>query len=228
MEDKDRQYKLPFVFTGEDMDDLLALLSPPLREHSKRVALCSAIMAEYAGGCYEQSRITSSLNLELTTYLAGSCHDVGKLVLPNWEHNQCEYRRHPDAGARLLEQYWGVLFDNETQAKLVMNVVRHHHERPDGNGFPSHIKAGEISLVTGICSVANTLDGFLGGGMILEKDLDEILRCFQHNQGILFCHMAVSCLEKSWNILLEKYEEWNEIGFQHTEPSTQSFPTEIA
>jgi two-component system cell cycle response regulator len=90
--------------------------------------------------------------------LAGVLHDVGKFVVPKgifqkpgaldereWE----EVRRHPEVGARLLE---------EAQLDDVAEWIRDHHEQPDGNGYPRGLKAGEVSLEARILSVADAYE----------------------------------------------------------------------
>jgi two-component system cell cycle response regulator len=90
--------------------------------------------------------------------LAGILHDVGKFVVPKgifqkpgpldeseWE----EVRRHPEVGARLLD---------EAELHEVAEWVHDHHEQPDGLGYPRNLKAGEVSLQARILSVADAYE----------------------------------------------------------------------
>jgi HD-GYP domain-containing protein (c-di-GMP phosphodiesterase class II) len=60
-----------------------------------------------------------------------------------------EILRHPDNGARLLEQVGS--FNPE-----VIRAVEEHHERWDGSGFPARLKGSEISPFARIIAIADT------------------------------------------------------------------------
>ena len=90
--------------------------------------------------------------------LAGVLHDVGKFVVskgvfekpgPLDESEWAQVRRHPEVGARLLE---------EAELDDVAEWVRDHHEQPDGSGYPRGLKAGEISLEARLLSVADAYE----------------------------------------------------------------------
>jgi len=168
-------------------------------------------MAEQADEFFYQYGIPYGINFELIAYLGGMCHDVGKLVTSACTEQESGYHLHPVAGARLLDSYRRTLFDNDTQADMVIEVVRAHHERPDGSGFPYNKKYMDISLASGICAVADALDynASLNEGVL--KDNVGILRYFQKQQGVLFSEAGVVCLRKAWNQLMEKYKTWNSV-----------------
>jgi len=86
-------------------------------------------------------------------------HDIGKisvadaillkpakLTAEEWE----EMRKHPVAGDEILKR---VPFLRPASA-----VVRHHHERYDGTGYPDGLKGAEIPLGARLFTVADTLD----------------------------------------------------------------------
>ncbi len=58
--------------------------------------------------------------------------------------------RHPAEGARIIEAL--------SFLKHLAPVVRSHHERLDGQGYPDHIKANQIPLAARIIAVADTAD----------------------------------------------------------------------
>jgi response regulator RpfG family c-di-GMP phosphodiesterase len=110
-------------------------------------------------------------------------HDVGKIGIPDAvldkpgplsDDEVRLMRRHPLIGAELLE---GVpLLDGEG-----LQVVRHHHERWDGAGYPNGLQGEEIPLGARIFAVADALDAMTterpyrrAGSW--EDALDEILR----------------------------------------------------
>ncbi len=90
--------------------------------------------------------------------LAALLHDVGKLRVPREVLNnpgrltEAEFevvKRHPSAGADMVE----VLGDDELTA-----MIRYHHERIDGSGYPERRRAEEIPLGARIIAVADTFD----------------------------------------------------------------------
>ncbi len=86
-------------------------------------------------------------------------HDIGKVAMPDailWKpepltsDERTLMERHPVVGWEILREV-GFL----TEAKL---IVRHHHERWDGTGYPDHLDGERIPLTARVFSVADTLD----------------------------------------------------------------------
>ena len=193
-----------------NLDELLNLFSIPLRNHSRRVAVCSSIIIEQADDIFHSCDLPYTTNPASLAYFGGICHDVGKLLLPTLAANGSDQKQHPVLGAELLETYRKVLFDNETQADIVIDIVRHHHEQPNGGGFPDGTQCRGISLNIGICAVANTLDHFLyNTGKVSKKDYSDVLKNFESQTGKAYCESAVEYLTRAWPRLVEKYQEWN-------------------
>jgi HD domain len=89
-------------------------------------------------------------------HLCGLVHDIGKIGLPPWllEKNgplTLEERRlmetHSAIGERILAKV-------EDYAEIA-TIVRHHHERWDGEGYPDKVAGDEIPLISRIISVAD-------------------------------------------------------------------------
>jgi len=191
-----------------DLDDLLNRFSISLRNHSRRVAVCSAIIAEYAGAFICESDIPSGTSLPEIAHLGGTCHDIGKLMFPAIRSKDNDYLTHPSIGADLLERYLVDLFGNEPSAQMVLDIVRCHHEQTDGGGFPEGRKSKDVPFVAGICSVANRLDH----NMYKENALIDIdARIFEMlslQSGRHYCEYVWFCVERAWPRLMERYAEW--------------------
>lgn len=95
-------------------------------------------------------------------YIGGLLHDVGKISLPNGllmkpsTLNPADWtllRRHPEAGCRMLAHY-GL-------SPEALGVVRSHHERYDGLGYPDGLHGKEIPLLARIFALADSLDAML-------------------------------------------------------------------
>jgi len=98
---------------------------------------------------------TALKELEMACFL----HDIGKIRVPDHILNKPaplhpeEVRligRHPDQGAEIL-----TLADS---LHKYVPVVRHHHERYDGSGYPAGLKGEEIPLFAQIVAIADAYD----------------------------------------------------------------------
>jgi len=89
-------------------------------------------------------------------------HDVGKISVadaileklgPLTEEEWEVVKRHPEVGARIIEPL-------ESLSGAVP-VIRHHHERPDGSGYPDGLEGDEIPLGARIVAVVDAYDVML-------------------------------------------------------------------
>jgi len=117
------------------------------RAHSANVAAISVRVGEELGLCDDE--------LE-TLDLAAEVHDVGKLCVPASvlskpgrldEEEWDAMRRHPEAGAELLGTC--------AVRTEVLEIVRSHHERWDGAGYPDGLRGPQIPLGARIIAVAD-------------------------------------------------------------------------
>jgi len=90
--------------------------------------------------------------------LAGSLHDVGKVGIPSAiaqkpgaldAAERAVMQRHPELGERIVRTA-GL----EEPARWIL----HHHERVDGDGYPSGLSGDEIPLESRIILVADTFE----------------------------------------------------------------------
>ena len=95
--------------------------------------------------------------------IGGLLHDIGKLAVPDvilkkpGPLDDAEYavvQRHPEWGTRLLDQIGGF-------PKTVKRLVRDHHERLDGQGYPNGLTADAIDLDTRILAVCDVYDALI-------------------------------------------------------------------
>ena len=108
-------------------------------------------------------------------------HDIGKLSVPDavlkkpgplTDTEWTLMRRHPEAGARILD---AVPFLDRA-----VDVVLHHHERWDGRGYPAGLEEEGIPLWARIFSVADTVDAITSNrpyrrGRPLDEAIKEIV-----------------------------------------------------
>jgi HD-GYP domain-containing protein (c-di-GMP phosphodiesterase class II) len=151
--DSDRLYQdLEDLFFGtvRSMVEAIDAKDPRTRGHSERVRQLSLLIAQDLGIDGQQSK-----RLELAALL----HDVGKIGLPDTIlNNRGELRpeqwelvkQHPQMGVSIMSPVANI--------EDILPAIGEHHERYDGQGYPSG-KAGEnINLFARIISVADAFD----------------------------------------------------------------------
>ena len=115
--------------------------------HSTAVAVYARDISARLGLSEEQQRLA---------HLAGLVHDIGKIGLPDGllekpgplrPEERLEMEQHVVIGERILA--------NVEDYAEVAHIVRHHHERVDGKGYPDHLVQDEIPLLSRIIAVAD-------------------------------------------------------------------------
>jgi putative nucleotidyltransferase with HDIG domain len=115
--------------------------------HSASVAIYARDIAERLGLSEKEKHLV---------HLAGLVHDIGKVGLPAGllekpgpltleERRQME--KHSEIGERILSNV-------DDYAEIAM-IVRHHHERVDGHGYPDKLAGDDIPLASRIIAVAD-------------------------------------------------------------------------
>jgi len=116
---------------------------------------------------------------------AGPLHDIGKIGVQDYvllkpsKLNKDEYdmiKMHPTTGERIINQL-GI-------SALEKAIIRHHHERWDGAGYPDGLKGNQIPFLCRIISVADAYDAMTSDrsyrkALNQEEALQEITRCSQ-------------------------------------------------
>ena len=194
----------------DDLDILLSLLPTPIRNHSRRVAVCSAIITEYAVAGVNLIGITAGTSLPVIAHLGGTCHDIGKLMTRAPRKFGNDYSKHPGLGAELLERHKDDYFGNESEAQMVLDIVRYHHEQADGNGFPEGLKSGKIPVAAGICCAADKLDHCMYSGSTFAFDERRVFKILESQTGKQYCEYVWVCFKRAWPRLMERYALWAE------------------
>jgi putative nucleotidyltransferase with HDIG domain len=145
------------------------------RGHSKRVShygVKTALMLGFTGEILDQVR------------LGGDLHDIGKigtrdavlnkpgpLTGPEFE----EIKKHVTEGEEILEPL-------RRDHPVVLQIVRHHHERLDGSGFPDGLKGESIPMVARLICVVDAFDAMTTNRAYRpsrqpEDAMEELSRC---------------------------------------------------
>lgn len=135
-----------------------------LRALVQSVNLRDRMTARHSGAVARYAReIARELGLDEreqeTVHMAGLLHDVGKHIFTDailtggskLTDEQFELvKQHPGVGAELVRGMPGY--------ERVSDIIRHHHERIDGRGYPDGLAGEEIPLLSRCISVADTYD----------------------------------------------------------------------
>jgi len=132
------------------MSRLLKVKDPYTVDHQRKVEEIAAAIAE---------RLKLPNEKLEALRIAAILHDIGKLSIPAdilnkpGRLNEIEWaliKNHPDEGYRILKEiHFGL---------PVAEIVRQHHERIDGSGYPRGLKDGEIMLEARILAVADVVE----------------------------------------------------------------------
>ena len=110
-------------------------------------------------------------------------HKPGKLTDEEWKI----MRVHPDIGARIVE---GIPFLLET-----LPVIRYHHERWDGSGYPVGLQGEDIPVQARIFAAADVFDALTSKRSYRKKSSpDDAIQYMQEQAGILFDPEIVEAL----------------------------------
>ena len=118
--------------------------------HCERLSNMSAMLAEKLG--LPEEEITALRR-------AGIVHDIGKVVVPDAillkpgplsPEEIVIMRKHPVVGERICAPL--------RTFRLVLPIIRHHHEKHDGSGYPDGLRNGEIPLTAAILQLADVYD----------------------------------------------------------------------
>lgn len=146
------------------------------QNHSNRVAY-------YAQQVTKEFRHELNREEQVQVRLGALFHDVGKIAVPDFilkkpgkltPEERKEIMKHPEVGARIIGAVEGM--------EKVAAIVRSHHERFDGNGYPDGLKGYEIPLGGRITTVVDCFEAIVSPrvyspGRTVEFALAELKRC---------------------------------------------------
>ena len=144
------------------------------RGHSDRVSELSVLIGKHLGLSDDDLKILQ---------IGGLFHDIGKIGVPDTilqkeskltDDEYSEIKNHPSIGAHILS--------SATIFKDIIPIVKHHHERYDGHGYPSQLAGENIPYLARITAVADTFDAMTSkrsyrDALSLETVISEFERC---------------------------------------------------
>ena len=163
-----------FFGTLEALANSLDTKDPYTAGHSRRVASLSLIIAKQL----------ASPDVDIITLRLGALlHDIGKIGVDDsslrgkgklTDEEYLQIKQHPIMGDRILSSIGSLT--------RVRQIVRHHHERWDGRGYPDHLAGEDIPLLARIVGVADSVDAMISNRSYRQARpmtyaMEEVRRC---------------------------------------------------
>jgi putative nucleotidyltransferase with HDIG domain len=162
---------------------------PYTKQHSTRVSSYAISIAK-AMGC-SQGEI-DGLNV------AGNLHDIGKIGIPDHillkpnklTDEEYEFiKKHPVIGSNIVKHLY--MWTDEQK------IIRHHHERWDGQGYPDQLSGEDIPFLSRILAVADVYDAMTSDRSYRKKLKDDaVVKMIKENKGSQFDPKIVSVFLK--------------------------------
>lgn len=136
-------------------------------------------------------------------YLTGIVHDIGKIAIPEAIINNpgrltaAEFeiiKQHSEIGAEILYEIEGF--------EEVAKIVRHHHERFDGSGYPDGLTGNEIPLYSRVVAVCDAFDAmtrvrcYRNKPLSIDNALLEIEKCAETQFDPIICEQFIKYIQQ--------------------------------
>lgn len=150
LHDKNEELEKAYLDTIGILRQTVEAKDPYTRGHSDRVSEYSVLIGEKLGLDKDTLHILK---------IGGLFHDIGKIGIPDSillkeskldDEEYSQIKNHPIIGVHMLGD--AAIFQN------IIPMVKHHHERFDGRGYPSQLSGENIPLIARIAAVADTFD----------------------------------------------------------------------
>ncbi|MBA4741590.1 MAG: response regulator [Azoarcus sp.] len=184
--------KKSFIDSVHVLSGLIEMREGRLGGHSRRVAELAHAIANDLG--LEESDAQDVM-------LAGLLHDLGKIGLPDdmlrkpelelSDPERAIVRKHPVTGELALMAV--------EQLQEAARIIRHHHERFDGQGYPDGLKGEAIPLGARILAVVNDFDAVQHGDHFKRKySQSEAREYIVEGRGSRYDPRVVRSLLRHW------------------------------
>ena len=179
-----RQLEAAMRGTLQAVSNMVEMRDPYTAGHERRVGLVASAIGQELGWSEERCG-----QLELL----GLVHDIGKIAIPSeiltkpgrLSHLEMEMMKgHPQAGYDILK--------NVPFPMPVAEIIRQHHERIDGSGYPRGLKGDEILPEAQVLAVADVLESMASHRPYRPAvGLDAALAEVENNKGRLYAPEVV-------------------------------------
>jgi putative nucleotidyltransferase with HDIG domain len=172
----------------------LELKDPYTRGHSERVASYALVLAKETGKFRDEE--LKSFNYACLLHDIGKIHIPDQILMKPTSLTKEEYeiiKSHTNVGAEAVSKVVGL--DNSIE------VIRSHHERWDGRGYPDQLKGEEIPYFARIAAIADAFDAMTSTRSYRSAlTIDEAYKRILEGKGSQFDPELVEEFQKAFPI----------------------------
>lgn len=175
--------------------------------HVKRVKGFTMLLAQTYMQLFPEEGLTPARIKILVR--AAAIHDIGKIAIPDsillkpgrlTPDEREVMMGHTTKGCEILNLLSDV--QDAQQLKVSYDVVRHHHERYDGKGYPDGLKGDELSLEAQIVSMADVYDALVSERTYkMPYDKNKAFQMIKTGECGAFTPNLLSCLEHAKSMM---------------------------
>lgn len=195
-----KQFNDNFV---DSISDVVEFRDVESGQHIKRVKGFTQILAVAYKKLYPQCGLTKEQIRMIVK--AAALHDIGKIAIPDrillkagklTDSEREMMKAHTTRGCDILAKLENVQEGDYYAAAY--DIVRYHHERHDGNGYPEGLKGDEIPLSAALVSIADVYDA-LTSERVYKKayDKERAYQMIMDGECGVFSPQLLHCLEYS-------------------------------
>ena len=200
LRDKNDELEKAYLDTIGILRQTVEARDPYTRGHSDRVSEFAVLIGKKMG--LDEKTLH-------TLKIGGLFHDIGKIGIPDSillkesklsDEEYSQIKNHPTIGAHIL--------GNAKVFQDIIPIVKHHHERYDGKGYPSQLAGTDIPLIARITAVADAFDAMTSrrtyrDSIPIDKVKEEIARCSGTQFDPEIAKLFLDILNNEYNSILE-------------------------
>ena len=201
LKDTNEKLEKAYLETVETLRYTVEAKDTYTRGHSDRVSEYSVLIGKYLGLPEEELHKLK---------VGGLFHDIGKIGVPDsillknaklTDDEYSEIKNHPSIGAHILS--------NASIFQDIIPIVKHHHERYDGRGYPGKLEGENIPYLARIAAVTDSFDAMTSRRTYRDSlPLDIVKNEIEKNKGTQFDPKIADVF---LDILNNHYEQIEEI-----------------
>ena len=205
LHDKNEELERAYLDTIGILRQTVEAKDPYTRGHSDRVSEYSVLIGKKLGLDEKTLHILK---------IGGLFHDIGKIGIPDSillkesklsDEEYSQIKNHPMIGVHMLGD--AAIFTD------ILPIVKHHHERYDGRGYPSQLVGEDIPYVARIAAVADTFDAMTSkrsyrDSLPIDVVRSEIERCSGTQFDPNIAKVFLDIMDNDFDLIREIQEKY--------------------
>lgn len=205
LHDKNEELERAYLDTIGILRQTVEAKDPYTRGHSDRVSEYSVLIGKKLGLDEKTLHILK---------IGGLFHDIGKIGIPDSillkesklsDEEYSQIKNHPMIGVHMLGD--AAIFTD------ILPIVKHHHERYDGRGYPSQLVGDDIPYVARIAAVADTFDAMTSkrsyrDSLPIDVVRAEIERCSGTQFDPNIAKVFIDIMDNDFDLIREIQEKY--------------------